>query len=142
MMRRPPRSTRTDTLVPYPTPFRSDASGAQSARQRSKPFVMCEYVHAMGNGPGGIELYEDLVDRYPRLHGGFVWEWRDHGIRTRTADGVEFFAYGDDFADAGVHDGHTCMDGMVLSDGTASPGLVEFAALKIGRASGRESGGQ
>src|SRR3546814_19466814 len=75
-----------------------DASGAQSARQRSKPFVMCEYVHAMGNGPGGIELYEDLVDRYPRLHGGFVWEWRDHGIRTRTAAGVEFFAYGDDFA--------------------------------------------
>src|SRR3546814_948142 len=108
MMRRPPRSTRTDTLVPYPTPFRSDASGAQSARQRSKPFVMCEYVHAMGNGPGGIELYEDLVDRYPRLHGGFVWEWRDHGIRTRTADGVAFLAYGDDFADAGVHDGHTC----------------------------------
>lgn len=106
-----------------------DASGAQSARQRSKPFVMCEYVHAMGNGPGGIELYEDLVDRYPRLHGGFVWEWRDHGIRARTADGVEFFAYGDDFADAGVHDGHTCMDGMVLSDGTASPGLVEFAAV-------------
>ena len=106
-----------------------NASGAQSVRQRTKPFLLCEYVHAMGNGPGGIDLYEDLVDRYPRLHGGFVWEWRDHGIRTRTADGVEFFGYGGDFGETGVHDGHFCMDGMVLSDGTASPGLVEFAAV-------------
>jgi beta-galactosidase len=111
------------------TSLLSGASGAQSSRQRAKPFVLCEYVHAMGNGPGGIELYEDLVDRYPRLHGGFVWEWRDHGIRTRTTDGVEFFAYGDDFPEAGVNDGHFCMDGMVLSDGTPTPGLVEFAAV-------------
>nr|WP_218857604.1 glycoside hydrolase family 2 TIM barrel-domain containing protein [Leifsonia soli] len=105
-----------------------NASGAQSARQRTKPFLLCEYVHAMGNGPGGIDLYEGLVDRYPRLHGGFVWEWRDHGIRTRTPDGVEFFGYGGDFG-GGVHDGHFCMDGMVLSDGTPTPGLVEFAAV-------------
>ena len=106
-----------------------DASGAQSARQRTKPFLLCEYVHAMGNGPGGIELYEELVDRYPRLHGGFVWEWRDHGIRTRTADGVPFFGYGGDFGETGVHDGHFCMDGMVMSDGTPTPGLAEFAAV-------------
>ncbi|MGO4594947.1 glycoside hydrolase family 2 TIM barrel-domain containing protein [Leifsonia sp. 2TAF2] len=106
-----------------------NASGAQSARQRTKPFLLCEYVHAMGNGPGGIETYENLVDRFPRLHGGFVWEWRDHGIRTRTPDGVEFFGYGGDFGDSGVHDGHFCMDGMVMSDGTPTPGLVEFAAV-------------
>jgi beta-galactosidase len=106
-----------------------NASGAQSIRQRTKPFLLCEYVHAMGNGPGGIDLYENLVDTYPRLHGGFVWEWRDHGIRTHTADGVEFFGYGGDFGETGVHDGHFCMDGMVLSDGTPTPGLVEFAAV-------------
>ncbi|MEV8214115.1 glycoside hydrolase family 2 TIM barrel-domain containing protein [Leifsonia sp. NPDC077715] len=106
-----------------------NASAAQSARQRTKPFLLCEYVHAMGNGPGGIDLYEGLVDRYPRLHGGFVWEWRDHGIRTRTADGVEFFGYGGDFGESGVHDGHFCMDGMVLSDGTPTPGLAEFAGV-------------
>ncbi len=105
-----------------------NASGAQSARQRTKPFLLCEYVHAMGNGPGGIDVYEDLVDRFPRLHGGFVWEWRDHGIRTSTPDGVEFFGYGGDFG-GGVHDGHFCMDGMVLSDGTPTPGLKEFAAV-------------
>ncbi|MCU1551718.1 MAG: beta-galactosidase [Glaciihabitans sp.] len=106
-----------------------NASVAEGVRQRTKPFLLCEYVHAMGNGPGGIDLYENLVDRYPRLHGGFVWEWRDHGIRTRTADGVDFFGYGGDFGETGVHDGHFCMDGMVLSDGTATPGLVEFAAV-------------
>ncbi|MEA9984946.1 glycoside hydrolase family 2 TIM barrel-domain containing protein [Subtercola sp. RTI3] len=106
-----------------------DASGAQSARLRTKPFLLCEYVHAMGNGPGGIDLYENLVDQYPRLHGGFVWEWRDHGIRTRTPDGTEFFGYGGDFGETGVHDGHFCMDGMVLSDGTPTPGLVEFKAV-------------
>ncbi|WP_428982405.1 glycoside hydrolase family 2 TIM barrel-domain containing protein [Paenarthrobacter aromaticivorans] len=110
-------------------------SAAESARQRSKPFLLCEYVHAMGNGPGAIDQYEDLVDRYPRLHGGFVWEWRDHGIRTTTADGTEFFAYGGDFGEV-VHDGNFVMDGMVLSDSTPSPGLFEYkqivAPLRLG----------
>jgi beta-galactosidase len=118
-----------DSIGSDSTALLLDASGAQSVRQRSKPFLLCEYVHAMGNGPGGIDRYESLVDRYPRLHGGFVWEWRDHGIRTRTADGVEFFGYGGDFGETGVHDGHFCMDGMVLSDGTPTPGLTEFAAV-------------
>ncbi len=103
-------------------------SAAESTRQRSKPFLQCEYVHAMGNGPGGIAQYEDLVDRLPRLHGGFVWEWRDHGLRSTTPDGRPFFAYGGDF-DEVVHDGNFVMDGMVLSDDTPTPGLVEYAAV-------------
>lgn len=103
-------------------------SAAESARQRTKPFILCEYVHAMGNGPGAIDQYEELVDRYPRLHGGFVWEWRDHGIRTRTADGTEFFAYGGDFNEV-IHDGNFVMDGMVLSDSTPSPGLFEYKQI-------------
>ena len=98
---------------------------AESARQRTKPFLHCEYIHAMGNGPGAIDQYEDLVREYPRLHGGFVWEWRDHGLRTRTADGTEFYAYGGDFGEV-VHDGNFVMDGMVLSDGTPTPGLHEW----------------
>ncbi|WP_369744859.1 glycoside hydrolase family 2 TIM barrel-domain containing protein [Paenarthrobacter sp. AMU7] len=103
-------------------------SAAESARQRSKPFILCEYVHAMGNGPGAIDQYEDLVDRFPRLHGGFVWEWRDHGIRTTTAEGTEFFAYGGDFGEV-VHDANFVMDGMVLSDSTPSPGLFEYKQI-------------
>ena len=103
-------------------------SAAESARQRSKPFLQCEYVHAMGNGPGAIAQYEDVVDRLPRLHGGFVWEWRDHGIRTTTPAGIPFFAYGGDFGEV-VHDGNFVMDGMVLSDDTPTPGLHEYAAV-------------
>ncbi|WP_159798447.1 glycoside hydrolase family 2 TIM barrel-domain containing protein [Puerhibacterium puerhi] len=104
-------------------------STADAARQRSKPFLLCEYAHAMGNGPGALDQYRELVDRHPRLHGGFVWEWRDHGIRTTTPDGVEYFAYGGDFGEV-VHDGNFVMDGMVLSDGTPSPGLAEFAHVE------------
>ncbi|SEI44084.1 beta-galactosidase [Arthrobacter sp. yr096] len=119
-------------------------SAAESARQRTKPFILCEYVHAMGNGPGAIDQYEDLVDRYPRLHGGFVWEWRDHGIRTTTADGTEFFAYGGDFGEV-VHDGNFVMDGMVLSDSTPSPGLFEYkqivAPVRLGFATETLDGG-
>lgn len=103
-------------------------SAAESARQRSKPFILCEYVHAMGNGPGAIDQYEELVEKYPRLQGGFVWEWRDHGIRTNAADGTEFFAYGGDFGEV-VHDGNFVMDGMILSDSTPSPALYEYKAI-------------
>ncbi|MFJ4168037.1 glycoside hydrolase family 2 TIM barrel-domain containing protein [Paenarthrobacter sp. NPDC089714] len=119
-------------------------SAAESARQRTKPFILCEYVHAMGNGPGAIDQYQELVDRYPRLHGGFVWEWRDHGIRTTAADGTEFFAYGGDFGEV-VHDGNFVMDGMVLSDSTPSPGLFEYkqvvAPLRVGFLSEPHDGG-
>ena len=53
---------------------------AEAVRVRSKPFLLCEYAHAMGNGPGGLTEYDELAERYPRLHGGFIWEWRDHGL--------------------------------------------------------------
>jgi beta-galactosidase len=101
---------------------------AEAARQRTKPFLHCEYVHAMGNGPGQIAEYEALVDRYPRLHGGFVWEWRDHGLLAHTADGTPYYAYGGDHHEV-VHDGNFVMDGLVLPDDTPTPGLAEFAAV-------------
>ncbi|MEU0407695.1 glycoside hydrolase family 2 TIM barrel-domain containing protein [Streptomyces griseorubiginosus] len=101
---------------------------AQGARQRTKPFLLCEYVHAMGNGPGAIDQYEELVHRFPRLHGGFVWEWRDHGILATAPDGTPYHAYGGDFGEV-VHDGNFVMDGMVLSDDVPTPGLYEFKAV-------------
>ncbi|NLE99008.1 MAG: DUF4981 domain-containing protein, partial [Propionibacterium sp.] len=93
-----------------------------------RPMILCEYVHAMGNGPGGITEYEDAFDTLPQWHGGFVWEWRDHGLRTTTLDGTEFFAYGGDFGEP-IHDGSFICDGMVLPDGTPSPGLAEYKAV-------------
>lgn len=82
----------------------------------------------MGNGPGALTEYDDLAEKHPRLHGGFIWEWRDHGLLTRTPDGTEFYGYGGDFGEV-VHDGTFVMDGMVLSDGTPTPGLAEFALV-------------
>ncbi|GAA1426650.1 glycoside hydrolase family 2 TIM barrel-domain containing protein [Microlunatus lacustris] len=101
---------------------------AEGERVRSMPFLMCEYVHAMGNGPGAIAEYDALTERYPRLHGGFVWEWRDHGLATRAADGTSFYGYGGDFGEV-VHDGNFVMDGMLLPDDTPTPSVAEFAAV-------------
>ena len=103
-------------------------SPAEAQRVRSKPFLMCEYVHAMGNGPGAIAEYDALTERFPRLHGGFVWEWRDHGLATRTADGTPYFGYGGDFGEV-VHDGNFVMDGMLLPDDSPTPAVAEFAAV-------------
>ena len=123
----------------YPNLVETEAIGAErghitgcgpteAARVRSKPFILCEFAHAMGNGPGGMSEYDELVERYPRLHGGFIWEWRDHGLLARTKDGIEYYAYGGDFGEI-VHDGNFVMDGMVLPEGTPMPSLAEFAAV-------------
>jgi beta-galactosidase len=103
----------------------STADPAHDAHRRSLPFVQCEYAHAMGNGPGGLREYQDLFEKYPRLMGGFVWEWIDHGIRQRDASGAEFFAYGGDFGEE-YSDGNFIADGLVFPDRTPSPGLIEF----------------
>ncbi|MDQ4490762.1 glycoside hydrolase family 2 TIM barrel-domain containing protein [Sinomonas sp. ASV486] len=99
-------------------------------RRRALPFILCEYAHAMGTGPGGLAEYADLFEAYPRLAGGFVWEWIDHGILQRAASGAyegeEFFAYGGDFGEE-VHDGNFVADGLLFPDRTASPGLAELA---------------
>ena len=97
-------------------------------RRRAMPFILCEYAHAMGNGPGGLLEYQQLFDEHPRCQGGFVWEWLDHGIRRTTPDGREEFAYGGDFGEP-LHDGNFIVDGLVFPDRTPSPGLVELAAV-------------
>jgi beta-galactosidase len=93
-----------------------------------RPIIECEYLHAMGNGAGGIATYEAVFDAHPALHGGFVWEWRDHGILTATPAGTPFHAYGGDFGEV-YHDGSFVCDGMVLADGTPTPMLAEYAAV-------------
>jgi beta-galactosidase/beta-glucuronidase len=89
------------------------------------PFVLCEYVHAMGNGPGGISEHWDIIDANPRFAGAWVWEWLDHGIRTKATDGAEFFAYGGDFGDQ-PNDGNFVADGLLFPDRTPSPALAEL----------------
>ncbi|AXI76720.1 glycoside hydrolase family 2 TIM barrel-domain containing protein [Peterkaempfera bronchialis] len=110
------------------------------ARRRALPFVLCEYAHAMGNGPGGLADYQRLFETYERCQGGFVWEWIDHGIRQRTPDGREFFAYGGDFGEE-LHDGNFVCDGLLLPDRTPSPGLAEFKAVVQPVRFGGDAGG-
>ncbi|MEU0185564.1 glycoside hydrolase family 2 TIM barrel-domain containing protein [Streptomyces sp. NPDC006207] len=98
---------------------------ALDARRRAMPFLLCEYAHAMGNGPGGLGEYQRLFETHERLQGGFVWEWIDHGIARRTPDGRRWFAYGGDFGEE-LHDGNFVCDGLLFPDRTPSPGLVEY----------------
>ena len=79
----------------------------------------------MGNGPGGLRDYRELFEAHPRLTGGFVWEWIDHGIARTAADGTPYYAYGGDFGEE-VHDGNFVIDGLVFPDRTPSPGLLEY----------------
>lgn len=89
------------------------------------PYILCEYCHAMGNGPGDLKEYWELIYKYPRFAGGFVWEWTDHAVKTHTPDGTEYYAYGGDFGDI-PNDGNFCMDGLVYPDRTPHTGLLEL----------------
>ncbi|KAH4071412.1 lactase [Parastagonospora nodorum] len=95
-------------------------------KTKTKPLVLCEFVHAMGNGPGNIKEYVDAFYEYPTLQGGFAWEWANHGLVTKDKQtGEEFMAYGGDFGEE-VHDSTFVMDGLVNSDHTPNAGLVEY----------------
>lgn len=96
----------------------------QASRYLDKPKILCEFVHAMGNGPGAIGDYVELFETLPDWTGGFIWEWRDHGIATFSPDGEPMYAYGGDFGER-PHDGNFVMDGLVLSDGRPSPAMAE-----------------
>lgn len=98
---------------------------AADAKRRHLPFVLCEYAHAMGNGPGGLSDYQRLFETHERCQGGFVWEWIDHGIARRTEEGERYFGYGGDFGDQ-PHDGNFVCDGLLFPDRTPSPGLLEY----------------
>lgn len=90
-----------------------------------KPFVLCEYAHAMGNSPGGLKTYHDLIERYDSFIGGFVWEWCDHAVQVGMKDGRPMYRYGGDFGEK-VHDGHFCVDGIVSPDRKPHAGYYEF----------------
>jgi len=88
-----------------------------------RPVYLCEYAHAMGNGPGDVFDYNELFDKFPKLIGGCVWEWADHVV---TVDGVQ--RYGGDFPGEKTHDGNFCCDGMVFADRSLKAGSLEVKA--------------
>lgn len=91
-----------------------------------KPYILCEYCHAMGNGPGDLEDYFQFFDSHETTCGGFVWEWCDHAIYNgKAANGKDMYAYGGDSGEV-IHDGNFCMDGLVYPDRRPHTGLLEF----------------
>ena len=95
-------------------------------RKSGKPFILCEYSHAMGNGPGDLEDYFQVFEQHDEVCGGFVWEWCDHAIyQGRNTDGKPMYLYGGDHGEY-PHDGNFCMDGLVYPDRRPHTGLKEF----------------
>lgn len=108
-------------MYPSPDQWKREADGDTTG----KPYVLCEYAHAMGNGPGVLREYWDLFWSHPRMQGAFVWEWADHGIEQRDDQGRLWYAYGGDFGDQ-PNDGNFVCDGLVFPDRRPSPGLLEL----------------
>lgn len=99
-----------------------ETEGVKEDGSFDKPVVLCEYAHAMGNGPGGLEDYQNMFRKYPRLQGGFIWEWANHGLW--NAEGG-FYGYGGDFGDE-PNDATFVMDGLCSSEHKPTPGLLEL----------------
>ena len=97
------------------------------AENPQKPFIMCEYAHAMGNSCGALHKYTDLTDTQPRYQGGFIWDYIDQGILSVNDDGQEIMAYGGDFGDRPT-DGNFCGNGIVYADRTVTPKMAEVCA--------------
>jgi beta-galactosidase len=105
---------------------------AYAERATDRPLILIEYAHAMGNSVGNLFEYWDAIEKYPRLQGGFIWDWVDQGLRKRVpgASGESFFAYGGDFGPPGVpSDDNFCMNGLVAADRTPHPSLLEVKKI-------------
>ena len=99
---------------------------ARYAREpQTRPYIMCEYAHAMGNSCGGLSNYWDTIYQYPQLQGGCIWDWVDQGLLTKDAQGREFYAYGGDFGENMPSDGNFCINGLVGPDRKPHPQLAE-----------------
>ena len=114
----------TDIICPMYSPF--SELERYASRKLSKPFILCEYAHAMGNSTGNLREFYDIINSSPHLQGGFIWDWVDQGIDAQGADGRHYWAYGGDFgAYMYTHDENFCCNGLVQPDRTPHPGLME-----------------
>ncbi len=105
-----------------------DLAALGRRRDLDKPHLLCEYAHAMGNGPGSLRDYWDVIDAHERLQGGFVWELTDHGLRFAGGARPGAYAYGGDFGDQ-PNDGSFVIDGLLFPDRTPSPAMAELAQV-------------
>jgi beta-galactosidase len=94
--------------------------------KNDRPMIMCEYAHAMGNSTGNLQDYWDVIEKYPKLQGGFIWDWVDQGFLKTNENGEKYWTYGGDYGEEGIpSDGNFCLNGLVWPDRTGHPGLNE-----------------
>jgi len=115
----------TDIVCPM-YPSLSDMQKYASRENPGRPYIMCEYAHAMGNSTGNFQEYFDIIRSSPHMQGGFIWDWVDQGILTKDENGDQYWAYGGDFGAYNyTHDENFCINGLVQPDRTPHPGLME-----------------
>jgi len=103
-----------------------ETSIAYAENNPKRPFIQCEYVHAMGNSVGNFQDYWDAIEKYDVLQGGFIWDWVDQGLKTKNEDGVEFYAFGGDLGGQDLqNDDNFCLNGIVNPNRSAHPSLYE-----------------
>ena len=118
------QESNTDIVAPMYANIKALERYAKTHKDR--PYILCEYAHAMGNSVGNLQDYWDVIKQYPVLQGGFIWDWVDQGLLTTDAKGNEFWAYGGDFGPQDVpSDGNFCLNGLVDPDRTPKPALYE-----------------
>ena len=116
----------TNTDIQAPMYATIEASVAYAKNNPKRPFIQCEYAHAMGNSVGNLQDYWDAIERYDVLQGGFIWDWVDQGLKTKNEDGVEFYAFGGDLGGQDLqNDNNFCLNGIVNPDRSAHPSLYE-----------------
>ncbi|MCP9767800.1 DUF4981 domain-containing protein [Lacihabitans sp. LS3-19] len=119
------QEANTDIVCPmYPTMEYMKQYAAD--KTQSRPYIMCEYSHAMGNSNGNFQEYWDVIMSSPQMQGGFIWDWVDQGLKTKTSDGRVFWAYGGDLGSQNLqNDDNFCANGLVSSDRRLHPGIFE-----------------
>ncbi len=101
---------------------------AKSGIEKRRPFIMCEYSHAMGNSCGCLKDYWDAIYKYDGLQGGFIWDWIEQGIAKTDKNGVAYYGYGGDFGDV-PNDVNFCCNGMIMPDRTPKPQMYDFKKI-------------
>lgn len=123
---RVPESEPYSDIIPwmYTSPERLQQYADRTDTYR--PWILCEYAHAMGNSTGNFQEYWDIILRSPKLQGGFIWDWVDQGMEAKDPNGRTYFNYGGDLGgDRWTHDQNFCANGLVSADRTVHPGLYE-----------------
>ncbi|QCJ45546.1 DUF4981 domain-containing protein (plasmid) [Bacillus sp. S3] len=111
-------------MYEHPSKLEEYALHAERSDVPAKPYIICEYAHAMGNSLGNLYQYTDLFNKYPILQGGFIWDFKDQAIQTTSKTGETYLAYGGDFGES-PHDGNFCGNGLLFADGSLTPKIYE-----------------